>query len=255
MVAVGDDLGADLGILNGGGDDTGVAVVDGGHGVVQVGQVGDTGVHSGLGVVVVGIGVGDGDGAQLAGLGDELGGTGQLRSHVDDADQTAAVIIQLLEALEIGVLQVVGVLGTALGVAEEGTLHLDAAQDGQTLDVLLHQLLGGGEGLGQDVVGQSHGSGSEGSDTPGSVLLGHGLQALVITVGEVGTGAAVAVDLDQAGDDGGTAQVDGIGGNVLGQDGTELAVHDLEGTQTELIVNKDSCIGIKHGILPPVKIH
>ena len=65
----------------------------------------------------------------------------------------------------------------------------------------------------------------------------------------------MAVDLDQTGDDGGAAQVDGIGGHILGQDGTELAIHDLEGTHAELVINEDSCIGIKHGYIPPILIH
>ena len=65
----------------------------------------------------------------------------------------------------------------------------------------------------------------------------------------------MAVDLDQTGDDGGTAQVDGIGGYIFGQDGTKLAVHDLESTHVERIVNKDSCICIKHGYIPPIHIH
>ena len=61
--AVADQLRLDLLILHAGGNDTGIPVVDGRHGVVQVGQMGDTGIHSGLGVTVVGVGVGDGNGA------------------------------------------------------------------------------------------------------------------------------------------------------------------------------------------------
>ena len=250
--AVADQLGPDIGVLDAGGDDTGIAVVDAGHGVVQVGQVGDTGVNGSAGMVIVGIGVGDGDGAQLAGLLHELGGTGQFGGHIHDADQTAAAVEQGLEALKIGGLQVVGVLGAALGVGEVGALHLDAAQAGAAGGLLVDDASGGGEGSLQHIVGQGHGGGGEGSDAAAEIELGHLHQTLVRAVGEVVAGGTVAVDLDQAGDDGGTAQIDGISGDVFGQDGTELAVDDLEGTGTELAVNEDSCIGIEHGSIPPI---
>ena len=59
METVSNDLSLDLCILNTGGDDTGVTVMDTGHCVVQVGQMGDTGIHSGSGVVIGAVGVGN----------------------------------------------------------------------------------------------------------------------------------------------------------------------------------------------------
>ena len=112
-------------------------MVDAGHGVVQVGQVGHTGVNGGFGMVIVRIGVGDGHGAKFLGLGNELRRAGQLGSHVHDAHQAAAAFIQRFEAFKIRLLQVVGVLGAPLLVGEVGTFHLNAHEPGQTLGGLV----------------------------------------------------------------------------------------------------------------------
>ena len=202
MVTVANDLSLNARGLHRGGNDAGVAVVDGGHGVVQVGQVGDTGVDGGSGVVIVGIGVGDGDGTQLLGLGDKFRRAGQFGRDIHDADKTAAALVQLLEALKIRVLQVVWVLCAALLVGEVGPLHLNAHETGQSLGGCGVELLRGGEGFFQHVVGQGHGGGGKGGHAALGIESGHPLESLVIAVGEVRAGVAVAVDVDQAGDDG-----------------------------------------------------
>ena len=204
MKPVADDLRPDVGILHRRRDDTGVPVMDTGHGIVQVGQVGDTGVDGGSGVVIVGIGVGDGDGTQLLGLGDKFRRAGQFGRDIHDADKTAAALVQLLEALKIRVLQVVGVLCAALLVGEVGPLHLNAHETGQSLGGFGVELLRGSEGFFQHVVGQGHGGGGKGGNAALGIESGHPLESLVIAVGEVRAGVAVAVDVDQAGDDGGT---------------------------------------------------
>ena len=56
----------------------------------------------------------------------------------------------------------------------------------------------------QHVVGQGHGGGGKGGHAALGIESGHPLESLVIAVGEVRAGVAVAVDVDQAGDDGGT---------------------------------------------------
>ena len=124
--------------------------------------MGDTGVDGGSGVVIVGIGVGDGDGTQPLGLGDKFRRAGQFGRDIHDADKTAAALVQLLEALKIRVLQVVGVLCAALLVGEVGPLHLDAHETGQSLGGFGVELLRGGEGFFQHVVGQGHGGGGKG---------------------------------------------------------------------------------------------
>ena len=78
--------------------------MDAGHGIVQMGQVGSTGIISGFGVVVVRVGMGDRNGAKLLGLPDELFSAGKLRGHVHDPNQTAAAIVQSLKAFEIRLL-------------------------------------------------------------------------------------------------------------------------------------------------------
>jgi len=247
MEAVGNDLSLDIGVLHAGGDGTGVAVVDGGHGVVQVGQMGDAGINGSLGIVVGAVGVGDGHGAQILGLGHEFGSAGQFRGDIHDGDQTAAAIVQLLEALEIRLLQIVGILSAPLLVGEIGTLHLDAAQHAVALGGFFHQLLGRGEGLFQHIVGQGHGSRGEGGDTALGKIAGHGLQAFVVTIGEVSTGVAVAVDFDQTGDDSGAAQIDGVSGDIFRQNFTENAVLHFEGAGMELEIGGENAgIGIEH---------
>ena len=69
---------------------------------------------------------------------------------------------------------------------------------------LRRALLRGGEGFFQHVVGQGHGGGGKGGHAALGIESGHPLESLVIAVGEVRAGVAVAVDVDQAGDDGGT---------------------------------------------------
>ena len=247
MVAVADNFRLHIGVFHSGGDDAGVPVVDTGHGVVQVGQVGHAGIHSGLGVVVVGIGVGDGHGAQLAGLLHEFRRAGQLGSDVHNAHQAVATLKQGLEALEIRLLQVVGILGTPLLVGKVGAFHLDAHEPGVARGGFCLQLLCGSEGLFQHVVGERHGGGGKGGHAAGSIVGRHFFQAIIVAVGEVRAGVAVAVDIHQTGDDGSTLQINGIGGNRLGQHRAEPTVPDLKGTVGKLkIGSEDSRVFIKH---------
>ena len=126
MVAVTDNFCLHLLVLHSGGNHTGIPVVNAGHGVVQVGQVGYAGLHCRPGVVIVGIRVGNRHGAKLAGLFDEFYRAGKLRGDIHDPHQAAAVIKKLPEALEIRILQIVRVLSSTLFVGEIGPLHLNA---------------------------------------------------------------------------------------------------------------------------------
>ena len=209
--------------------------------------MGNTGVNGGLGVVVVGIGVGDGHGAKLLGLFHEFGSTGQLRGDVHNPHQPITALVQCLEALEVRLLQVVGVLRAALFVGEVWAFHLNAHDPGAAFGGFLLQALAGGEGLCQHLIGQGHGGRGEGGNAAAGVEPGHGLQTLVIAVGKVGAGVAVAVDFDEAGDDGGTLQVDGIGRDSLRQNRAEQAVLHLKGAGMKLKIGTENAgVFIEH---------
>ena len=126
--AIADQLCPDLGVFRCRGDHAGVPVVNAGHGVEHMGQMGGAGVKYGLGLVVGAVRVGHGHGSQILGPGGELHRPRQLRGQIHDFDQAAAVLPQLLKALKIRVLQVGGVLGSPLFVGEVGPLHVDAPQ-------------------------------------------------------------------------------------------------------------------------------
>ena len=247
VVAVADDLCLDISVLHCGGDNTGIAMVDTGHGVVQVGHMGGTGIKSGLGIVIAGIGVGYGYGAEFFCLGHKFCGTGQFGSHVHNADQALAAVVQGLEAFKVGLLQIVGILSATLLVGEVGAFHLDAHEPGETLRRFLCQLQGGGKGLFQNIIGKGHGGGGEGGDAAFCVVGGHGLQTLIIAVGEVRTGVAVAMDFHQTGDDGGTLQIDGIIRYVFRENGPKQAVFHLKSAGMKLKIGGENAgIFVEH---------
>ena len=218
-----------------------------GHGIEQVGQMGSAGVVGRTGVFIIGIGVGDGNGADVLGLGHEFRGTGQLGRNVHDPHQTAAVLVELAEAFKIRLFQVVGVLRAPLFIGEVGAFHLDAPEYGAALGGLIHQTAGVGKGGGEHFVRQGHGGGGEGGDTAAGIVGGHPLQALVIPVGEVGTGISVAVDFHKAGNHGGALQVNGIGGDFPGENLGEYTVFHFKSARMELKIGAvNSCIAVKH---------
>ena len=103
VVAIADDFCLDIFILHTGGDHTGIAVMDGRHGVVKMGQVGSTGLESHSSIFISSIGVGNGYSAKRFGFFNEFFRTGQLRSQVHNANQTLAAIVKRLEAFKIGI--------------------------------------------------------------------------------------------------------------------------------------------------------
>ena len=61
----------------------------------------------------------------------------------------------------------------------------------------------------------------------------------------------MAVDVNQAGDDGGAIQVNGVGGDIFGEDFTEQAVPHGKGTGMEPeIGGENSRVFVKHGRSP-----
>ena len=240
MEPVADQLRADRGILHRRGDNAGVAVVDAGHGVVEMGQMGGTGTKHGFGLVVVCVGMGHGHGAELLRLFHKLHCAGQLRGDVHDADEAAAGILQSLEALKIRLFQVIGVLGPALFIGEVGAFHLDATKNGKSLRLLIGKPSGVGKGRRQILIGQRHGGGSKGGDAHLRIVSRHGLQPLVVAVGEVRSAVAVAVDIDEAGDHRSALQVDGIRRDLIGQHSAELTVHYLKSTLAKAKIGSEN---------------
>ena len=93
MVAVADNLCPHVGVFHSRRNHAGVPVVDAGHGVIKVGQVGCTGIEHRLCVVIIGVGVGNGHGAKFAGLRGKLRCTGQLRCDIHNRDQPTAALV------------------------------------------------------------------------------------------------------------------------------------------------------------------
>ena len=184
-------------------------------------------------VVIVGIRVGNGHGAKLCGLLGKFRRPGKLGSHIHDADKAFRAVIELFEAFKIRVLQVVRVLGASFFIGEVGTLHLNAPDPGAPGGSFRFQPDRGCEGFFQHVIGQGHAGGREGSDTLAQVIGRHSLETGVITVGEISAGIAVAVDFNETGNHRGTAQVDGIGRDGIGQDLTKDPVFHLKGAGAE----------------------
>ena len=247
MVAVADQLSPNARSLHSGGNHAGSPVRNGGHGIVQVGQMPGPGIEHRPGMVIVGIRMGNGDGAELGGLLGEFLCTGELRSHVHDLHQAVAALPQLPEALKIRVLQIVRVLGAALLIGKVGSLHLNAPQDAQALRLFLFQLNSRGEGLLQNIIGQGHGGRCKG----GHAVLGiegcHFFQALIVAVGKVRAGVAVAVNFHQAGDYGSALEVYRVRWDIPRKNRAKLSVLHFESAGTELEIRaKNPCIFVKH---------
>ena len=108
----------------------GLAVMNAGHSVVQMGKMSHTGVDSGFCLIVAAVGVGDRDSAVLRGFSDKLKCAGELRGYIHDFNQSAAAVIQLPEGVIVRESQISGVLGALPGLTEEWPLHVDPADGG-----------------------------------------------------------------------------------------------------------------------------
>ena len=84
-------------MLHGRNDGAGRTVRDAGHGVVQVGHVGGTGLKSLDSGVIVGAGVGDGDAHLVMALLDKVQIAWLLRGNVHQLDQTVCTLLQAAE--------------------------------------------------------------------------------------------------------------------------------------------------------------
>ena len=118
METIADQLSADILILHSSGDHTGITVMDTGHGVEKVGEVGSTGIESHLCIVIGSIGMCHRHSAKLLCFFNEFLCTGQLRGDVHDPDQAAAALLQSFKACKIRLFQIIGVLSATFFVGK-----------------------------------------------------------------------------------------------------------------------------------------
>ena len=251
MLAVADELRAHLLVLDRGRDDAGLAVVDAGHGIIQVRQVRDTCFYGADGIVIGRVRVRDGDGALLACLAHKFRCTGQLRCDVHDADDAVAGGKELAERLKVRLAEIGGVLCALFLLAEERPLHMRAAHDGAARGALVRHAVGRGKGRSQRLIRQGQRRGGNGGDAvPGTVAC-HADIVVPIAVGVIRAGIAVRVDIEQAGDDIGAVQIDGVRVR-LAQHTREAAVFHGEGPVLKAeFLRIDHCIAKLHGYIPP----
>ena len=195
--AVADDLRAGAGV-EGRADDARLAVVDGRHGVEEVGGVaGAQGVGVGGGVVI-GLRVADGHGAETGCAGDEGLRALHLGGHGDHAHRAAGSGVQPLEHIGVRRVEVVRVLRAALVVGEEGPFKMHARAAGRAG---VPRVAHGVHGARELRLLERHGGGEEAGDAVARVVVrqhGHGGG---VAVRKVAVHGAVGVDIDKAGDD------------------------------------------------------
>ena len=202
--AVGDHLAGDLGPVQQGTGGARLAVMQGPHGVEQVGGVSRARVDGRHGDIGGGVGVTDGDGhtgspRRL----DHRARAGQLGSEGEDPQLAAGRRVQPLEDGGIGSQHVPRILGAGPGWGQERAFQVQAGDD--TLDGQSGQQVGPGGQLRQwrgDQAGQ-HGRGAVVG------VKGRGLPGLISgSLGERRSAAAVDVQVDEPREHPLPAQVD-----------------------------------------------
>ena len=181
--------------LHGRNDGAGGTVGDAGHGVVQVGHVGGTGVKSGNGGVIVGAGVGQRDADLPMALFDELQRARLLRGNVHQLDETVRPLLQAAEHLHIGLVEVLRVLRAHLVGADERALHVDANKIG-TLAVFVSGC--GIHDAVQDLFGECHGGGADGQHALAGLKIRQRLDGFFLAVTEILAHGTVEVDIHEA---------------------------------------------------------
>lgn len=250
VVPVTDQLGGDALPLGGRADRTGIPVVNTGHGVIKVRQVGSARVKNGGSLLIGGVGVGHGDGTFFRCAAGEFHRAGQLRGHIRDPQQALCRVVEPGKGVVVRQTEIGGVLGALFPLGEERALHLDAQQPGTARRGVPVQAHRRAERRFQRVVGQGHGGGSEGRDAVLRQIGGHFHKAVIVAVGEVRAGAAVGVDIHQTGDDPRTAQVDARLLCPAGQHMGEAPVLHGEAAGDKPPVHKDQTVFKPH-ITPP----
>ena len=222
-----------------------MAVVNAGHGVEQVGQMGGSRIKHGGSLVVSGGGVGHGHPAFFRRTAGKLHRPRQLRGHVHNAQQSLRRVIQPQKSVPVRQTQICRILGASFLPGEKRSLHLNAHQSGPVRKALPAQPRRSVKGLIQCVIGQGHGGRSEGGDAPPGQIPGHTHQARIVPVGEVRTGAAVNVDIHQPRDHQRPVQILRRARDILQHMG-KLPVFHREASPDEPSVRKNPTVFVPH---------
>ena len=201
VLAVADQLGSHSFAFAARADGAGLAVVDAGHGVVQVRQMARACVKDGGSLFIRAVGVRDGDSAELTCKLREFHRAGQLRSHVRNADEALGHVIKPFKRAEIRIFQIRAVLRALFLFGEERSLHLDAKQAGAARRLLVSEPDSGPIRRLQHVIRQRHGRGREAGHAVLGKIARHFDKAVVIAVGKIRAGIAVVMHVDEAGND------------------------------------------------------
>ena len=175
-------------------DRAGGAVGDAGHGIVQVGHMGGTGLKRLDGGIVIGAGVGDGDAHFLVALPDEIQIARLLRSHVHQLDETAGALLQAAEHGRVCALHIFGILGAHLFGADIRAFHVDAHQ------IRAFAVLVGGSSIHdvvQELFGVGHGCRADGQHALAGFKIRQRLDRFLGAVAEVLAHGPVEVDIHQ----------------------------------------------------------
>ena len=250
VVSVADQLGGDALPLGGRADGAGVPVMDAGHGVEQVRQVGSARVKDGGSLLIAGVGMGHGDGTLLRRAAGKFHRAGQLRGHVRDPQQALRRVIQAGKGVVVRQSEIGGVLRALFLLGEEGALHLDAHQTGAARRGGLMEPHCRAEGRFQHVIGQRHGGGREGGHAVLCQIGGHFHKAVIVAIGEIRAGVAVGVDIHQTGDHIRAVKIDALPVCRFRQHTGEPAMRHGEAAGDEPAVDKDISVDKPH-ITPP----
>ena len=242
-------------------DGAGGTVGDAGHGVVQVGHVGGTGLKGLHGSVVVGAGVGNGDAHLIVAFLDEIQVARLFGGHVHQLDQAARALLQAAEHPRVSTLHILRVLGTHLLGADEGAFHVDAHQI-----CALAVFVGGGgvHHMVQKLFRVGHGGRTDGQHALAGLKVGQRLDGLLGAVAEVLAHGPVEVDVHQTRQGIQALGVDHLFARFRGGKGHDAPVADEQRTALKGVARRiNQCILNDHakhlvllsGRLPAGKPH
>lgn len=210
MYAVANQFRLHIFIFRGCADNTGFSMVNGRHGIKQVGHMGCARLNHSLCLLIGGICVGNGNSAKLRCLPGKLRSIGQFRGQVHNPNQSAAAVIQLLKGRKIRIFQVRAILRAFFLQREKGSLHLDAHDPGAAGRLFIPQFCACGKSLFQRRIGQCHRRRRKGGNAVFCQITGDGHQSFIVPVGKIRIGVAVIMHINQTGNHIGVFQVNAL---------------------------------------------